>query len=214
MGEVAVLVPVLDRPHRVAPLLRSLQDTSPEAEALFICTPGDMGEIEAVKAAGAGHILIEGNYATKIRAGVEATSGPLVFTAADDLLFRRNWLEVARGYLEGGIEVVGVNDLLSRPHRPEHATHFLMTRSYAEAPTADGCPGPFFDGYHHWACDDELIATAKARHAYAYAADSIVEHLHHQDGRAPDDDTYLKGRSNARADLLLFRRRARRFRWT
>ena len=83
-----------------------------------------------------------------------------------------------------------------------------MTREYAELSTIDGGPGPFHQGYHHWFCDDELIATAGKRGVYAYASDAVVEHLHAKAGKAPDDDTYRKGEEKWELDRSIFNGRA------
>lgn len=204
-AELAVLVPVLGRPHRVAPTLAGFSMTAPGCEVLFIVDPSDEEEIAAIEHLGADYIAPGGNYASKIRAGVEATEQRLIFTGADDLSPEAGWLEAAVEVMQTeGAEVVGVNDLISRSR--SHATHFLMLRDYAERPTIDDQPGPFFDGYHHWYVDDELIATARHRDTYAYAERSHVRHLHPMVG-GQDDDTYRKGRSERRNDKLLFTER-------
>jgi hypothetical protein len=213
-AELVVLVPVLRRPHRVGPTIGGFTATVPGCRILFIPDPDDLAERQAIEGLGAEQLPVAGNYARKIRAGVEETGEPLIFTGADDLAPHAGWFEAAKGWLgtptlEGGhVQVVGVNDLIPRPHRPQHATHFLMAREYAEQPTIDGGPGPFHEGYHHWYCDDELIATATKRGVYAYGGDVPVVHLHHMAGRAPDDDTYRQGRENWRIDRRHFLKRS------
>lgn len=209
---LAILVPVLGRPHRVRPFLAGVEQTVPGAHVVFIGDPHDQAQREAIEAY-SGPVKVSdhypgGNYASKIRFGVEATDEPLIFTGADDLEFRPNWLKKAKVHLGNGCEVVGVNDLCSeRVKAGVHATHFLMTRAYAERSTIDGQPGPFFDGYSHWFCDDELVATAKHRGAIRFALDAHVAHLHPMTGTAPDDETYKKGRSRRRRDRKLFQSR-------
>lgn len=149
-----------------------------------------------------------GSYAAKINAGVEATDEALVFIGADDLRFRARWLENAVTKMPGA-QVVGVNDCIHRPRRPQHATHFLMTREYAERPCLDGTPGPLALAYRHSFVDDELIATATKRGVYAYAARSRVAHLHPMAKTAPDDATYRRGRAHFRSDARLFTQRSR-----
>lgn len=206
---VAILVPVLGRPHRVEPTLAAFTETVPSARVLFLADPDDLLEQRAIHAAEADHALIRGGYAKKIAAGVRLTTEPLVFLAADDLAPQPGWYEAARARLAGGVEVVGVNDLIPRrPGREGHATHFLMTREYAERPCIDGSPGPLHEGYDHSFVDDELIATATRRGVYAYAEDAHVRHEHPMTGTAPDDDTYRKGRKRFRADRVLFHRRS------
>jgi hypothetical protein len=204
---LAILVPVLDRPQNVLPLLESIHANTPApVRVLWICDPGDIAEQDAIAREGGQMISPSGSYAAKIRAGVEATTESLLFLAADDIRFQAGWLEEAIRLMPAA-QVVGVNDGIPRPQRPEHATHFLMTRAYAELPCIDGHPGPLFGGYSHWRVDDELIATAKKRGCYAYAPAAVVEHVGHPMQGGQDDDTYRKGRANARWDGKVFRRR-------
>jgi glycosyltransferase involved in cell wall biosynthesis len=211
-SELAILVPVLGRPHRVKPLLDSIEASTPGARVVFICDPDDTDEVNAIREARGGYsfipeiLITAGGYAKKINRGVARTSEPLLFLGADDLEFRPGWFEAARIKVKHGAHVVGVNDLINR--RRIHATHFLMTRDYAERETIDGGRGPLHEGYHHWFVDDELIATAKKRGVYAYAQRAHVEHLHPMMG-AEDDEVYELGRSNARADRATHRKRQR-----
>ena len=209
MTDLAILVPVLRRPQNVAPLVASIDRTTPPARVLFLADPGDTAEHEAIHDAGAEMLVVDGNYARKITYGVWNTSESLVFTAADDLEFRSGWLDAARAGLDSGARVVGVNDLIERrPSRVGHATHFLMTRDYAEQPTIDGGHGPFHHGYDHSFCDDELIATATYRGVYAYCDQAHVKHSHPMAG-GPDDETYRKGRAKFQHDRRIYQRRAR-----
>lgn len=206
---VAILVPVLNRPQNVKPLLDSIRASTPQPHrVLFICDPGDIAEQDAIAREGGWMISPGGTYAQKINAGCKATDEPLVMFAADDLRFHPGWLTAALAAMTGGVQVVGLNDLIDRPLRPEHATHFLVTRAAASLPCIDGGRGPLCEGYGHWRTDDELIATATKRGMYAYEAAAVVEHFHPMTGAAPDDATYRKGRATARRDGRLFLRRA------
>ncbi len=207
---VVVLVPVLNRPANVRPLLDSIRATTPEPyRVLFLCDPGDWAEHDAIALAEGWMLSPGGGYAAKIRAGVEATDEPLIFLGADDLTFLPGWLDAARGAMRNGVQVVGVNDLIPRrPGREGHATHFLMTRAAATRPTMDGEPGPLSQAYSHSFVDDELIATATKRGMYAYEPRARVRHSHPMAG-GEDDDTYRLGRAQFRQDRKLFLRRSR-----
>lgn len=201
---VAILVPTLARPQNVAPLVESIQAFTPQPyRILFICDPGDVPAQDEIAKAGCQMISPGGGYAHKIRAGIHATDEALIVTAADDLRFTPDWLEAASSRLSDTIQVVGLNDGIRRRKRPEHATHFLMTRAAAQLPCLDGSPGPFFD-YGHWRCDDELIATATKRGMYAYAPESLVRHVNHPMQGGPDDSTYRLGRAHAATDNYTF----------
>jgi hypothetical protein len=203
--ELVVLVPVLMRPHRVGALISSVMATTPEASILFIPDPDDTAEREAIRAHGAEELPVEGGYARKINAGVRATTEPLIFLGADDLAFKADWFARAKLAMVDKIGVVGINDLV--PRRRNHATHFLLTRAYAELPTIDGGPGPLHEGYNAWYCDDELIATARHRDAYAYTPFAEVEHLHPMAGKSDEDAVYRRGRRLSRHDRMIFAER-------
>ena len=207
MSDLAWLVPVLNRPRNVAPLLQAIQATTPTARVLFICDPDDVDEQRAIAIAGGTMISPGGGYPAKINAGVKATTEPFVLLGADDLRPHLGWFETAKAAMTGDVQVVGLNDLIPRAERPEHATHFLLTREAASLRCLDGSPGPMYAGYTSWCSDDELIATACKRGMYAYCPDAIVEHVGHPMIGGPDDDTYRKGRLHARMDRKHFRRR-------
>lgn len=218
MRELVWLVPVLGRPQYVRPLLDSIERTTPTARVLFLADPGDEAERRAIRRERerptlcVDAVATGGGWAAKINAGVRHTDEPLIFLGADDLRPRPGWFEAAKKRLLPPVGVVGVDDLIDRPRRPQHATHFLMTREYAERGTIDGAAGPVHEGYGHWHCDDELIATAIARGAYAYAPEAQMEHLHPMVDPDLDDATYQRGRSQARTDRRTFLQR--RSLWT
>lgn len=214
-ADLAVLVPLLRRPHRVAPFLDSLQAaTTVPHRVVFCCTPDDQATIDAVEAAGYEPLLVEwrrnGDYARKIQAGIDTTTEPFVFTGADDLRFHPRWFENAAARMTEQVGVVGTNDLCSqRVMAGEHGTHFLVARWYCELGTIDGEPHLFHHGYRHEFVDDELVGTAKKRGAWAHAPDSVVEHLHPMNGQAPVDDLYAAQAARMRASRHLYLRRRR-----
>ena len=211
---VAIIVPMLGRPHRVAPLLESIEQATPEPHrVVFVCTPGDPAE-EAVHASGYRPLLVgyqkRGDYARKIQAGIAATDEPLLFTGADDLQFHPGWLPAAAALMSGPVGVVGTNDLCNaRVMRGEHATHFLVARWYVKVGTIDEPGILFHHGYRHEYVDDELVGTAKRRGAWAFAADSHVEHLHPMGGKVPTDPLYDKQRQRMMSSKPTYDRRKR-----
>lgn len=206
---LAILVPVLRRPHRVAPLLASIAAATPKPyRVLFICDPGDREEQDAIAMAGGEMISPGGNYASKINAGVRHTTEPLLFLGADDLQFHPGWFEAAACRLTDTIGVVGTNDLCNRRVvNGEHSTHSLVARWYAELGTIDKPGDVLCEIYAHEFVDDEFVETAKYRRAYAHAHDSIVEHLHPQVGKAPMDDLYAAQPVRMRQGRRVYRQR-------
>ena len=209
-----VVIPVLRRPHRVAPLLESLIDSRQPCWPLFVCTNGDAEEIEAVRQTGMAYLVIppneRGDYACKIQAGFEHTSDPFIFTGADDLNFHKGWLEAALRCMEDpAIGVVGTNDLgNSRVMEGRHSTHSLVRRTYVEQHGTIDQPGQVLHpGYWHEYVDDELVQTAKVRKAWAFAEDSVVEHLHPNWGKSDMDPLYDEQYTRMIVDKPLFKRR-------
>jgi hypothetical protein len=216
-SEIVIIVPVLRRPHRAAPLVESVRSTS-DARVLFVASPDDDAEQQAVAATGADILVLDqrpgcGDYARKINTAYRATSEPLMFLGADDLLFHAGWFGAAVAKLTAGVGVVGTNDLGNpRVIRGDHATHCLVRRSYVdEFGTIDRAGEVLFEGYYHEFVDDEFVGTAKHRGAWAFAADSIVEHLHPHWGKAPTDDLYDAQARRMKASRPLYQRR--RPRW-
>lgn len=211
---VAIIVPMLGRPHRVEPLLASIEAATPEPHrVVFVATPGDPAET-AIRDAGHQPLLVKyekkGDYARKIQAGIDATTEPLIFTGADDLQFHPGWLPAARAAMTDGIGVVGTNDLCNpRVIRGEHATHFLVARWYVQLGTIDQPGVLFHHGYRHEYTDDELVGTARRRGAWAFSPDSIVEHLHPMGGKTPMDVLYAQQGMRLNASRALYQRRRR-----
>lgn len=218
--ELAILVPVLRRPHRVAPLLTSIRQATPgHPRIIFIADADDEPELAELRRhldygvtdLGVIELPPPVNYATKINVAVRETTEPLVFLGADDLEFHAGWLEAAKAKLEPGIGVVGVNDLANeRVMRGELATHSLVTRDYAELGKIDG-PELLHPEYPHEYVDREFTETAIARGAFAYAPDAVVEHLHPMVGKAPLDDLYRGVRGRMRLGRRIYHRRKRRW---
>lgn len=211
---LVILVPMLGRPHRVNPLLESIRAVTPAAKVLFMLTMNDGDVRRAVIESGSSfHEMAfrqTGDYATKINTGVSLTTEPLIFTAADDLKFHLGWFEAALAALTPGIGVVGTNDLGNpRVMAGQHATHFLVTREYAQLGTIDQPNSGmiFSPQYPHEFIDDELIGTARYRRAWAMAIDAHVEHLHPNWGKGQLDGLYLQQRRRMQIGRTIYERR-------
>lgn len=229
-AEVVIVVPVMARPHRVEPLMESVAAATPEPyRLLFVAHGDDLDELDALRSAGADHLVrpgarISGDYSRKINLGARESDEPLIFTGADDLVFRPGWLAAAKRRLgpakrwvedplppDTVIGVVGTQDL-GNPDvlQGQHATHSIVTRAYMQDFGVFDQPGAIYhEGYDHNYTDIEMVQTAKARFAFVHAEDSIVEHLHPSWKKAPGDAVYELGRARWAEDNRLWRRRRR-----
>ena len=208
---IAVLVPTLGRPHRVASVVANLEATAPEAAVYFIYEAHDTDTADAVAAAGARYVVNERSpsYAGAVNTALLATDEPLLYVAADDFYWHPDWLPPLLDLAdEHGL--VGSNDL----HNPDvlagrMATSFLVRRDYALTAVVDEPGVMLHEGYTHNFVDAEIVATAQSRGQFAHAPTSRVEHLHYLWGLAAKDATYDKTLEHHAADAALFERRRR-----
>ncbi len=191
---VVVLVPMLGRPHTVAPLRESLAASTDRARLLWLLTEGDADVIDAV--GGDDKLLMpprpRGDYAAKMNAGYRASTEQWLFLGACDIRFHPGWLEACAAQVAARCGVVGTNDLGNqRTATGQLSTHTLVTRDYVDTFGTVDRPGELLhEGYWHEFCDNELIDTAKARGQYGHAPTAIVEHLHPLWGKSEPDAMY------------------------
>jgi hypothetical protein len=209
---IAVIVPVLNRPQRVRPLVDSFRAATSEADArlYFVVQASDKAELAAIMEIGGMDILvvtdIDRSWAKKINRGYERTREPWLLLGADDLAFREGWVDVVRERLRVHPGVLGTNDL-GNPNTisGSTSTHPLVRRLYADiCGTVDARHAVLHEGYDHNYPDTELVETAKRRGLYLHAHDCVVEHLHPAWNKGTTDTTYLLGARRVREDSALF----------
>lgn len=207
---LVVLVPVLNRPQNVQPLIESFATSGAPGRLLFIATATDTAEVDELDRREADYLLApKEGWPAKINYGYAHSSEDWMLCAADDIRFHPGWWQATRVARMSTAGVVGTNDL-GNPAviRGDHATHPLVRRIYVDQyGTLDGPGQVVHDGYHHWYVDNELVETAKARGMFQPCLDSVVEHLHHRWGRGEYDDTYQLGEAHTEADRHLYERR-------
>lgn len=208
--EVAVIVPVLERPQNAGPFMTSLRASTGLATVYAVCN--DDTDKKAWNDAGATVLHSDKiGFADKVNIAYPQTTEPWIFLAGDDVTFRAGWWDqVQRVAKSSGTKVVGTNDLANpMVIDGEHATHFAIERAYIDEHGAswDGPGVVCHDGYRHWFIDDEIITAAKARDVWAPCLASYVEHRHPLWGTAEVDETYLRGDRHRDKDQKLFEAR-------
>lgn len=210
MSDVAILVPVLDRPHRVAPLLQSIAEaTDVPYRVIFGCS--DQPTVDELDRLGAWYVRdeggSEGTWPKRINRLYREVNEPYILTGADDLAFRTNWFQAAMCEMDKfqGGGVVAVNDLHNSA-----GTHFIISRSYIETIGASGDgPGTLMcEDFLHCYADDNCRSVAMFHDRFAFAKDSVIEHLHVGAGKAPMDSTYALGESTMAQGLAVYRSRS------
>jgi hypothetical protein len=220
VSDLVIIVPMLGRPHRVEPLLESIEAATPATHSvLFVATAGDAEVIGAINERVGPTVRLltigrnsVGDYAKKINTAYRQSSEPFMFLGACDLHFHPGWFEAAvRHFVDPTVGVVGTQDLCNgRVIRGEHSTHSLVSRRYVDQfGTIDHKQQVLHEGYPHEWVDDEFVETAKSRGAFRFERDSIVEHLHPLVGKAPSDPMYAAERVRMRKGYPIYRKRSR-----
>ncbi len=206
-----VLVPVLNRPQNVAPLIESFEASGTPGALIFVMTEGDADEQTVVKAATP--YWMESPLVTwpeKINWAYNYVrdNADWVLFGADDITFHEGWWD-ATGPLRAvpEVSVIGTNDLGNpRVIAGEHTTHALVRSTYLG--TVDDPDSIVHTGYKHWCVDDEFLWTAKMRGCWSFCPGAVIEHNHPYWKKGEWDDTYAKGEENSAADLALWAERA------
>lgn len=212
---VAVIVPAMRRPHRVAPFMESLRSSTENATAYFVCDQDDTEQIAAVLAAGAEVITNQSashTFATKANLGYRSTSEPWLLFVGDDVRFQSGWKESALIAAGDRHHLVATNDLGNRAVMAgQHATHPLIRREWLDTHGAswDGPGTVAHEGYAHWFVDNEWSTVARMAGVFVFSPESVIEHLHPIWGKGEDDEVYRLGQSKASADQALWERRCK-----
>jgi len=223
MSNVDVLVPVLCRPHRVLPLMRSFGSSGASGRLLFVANEGDEEELAIIDKVGAEVLIVPDtclSWPQKINRSFVETEADWVLLGADDVHFHPGWWQATQGLRDSDkFGLIGTNDL-GNPVvlRGEHATHPLISRRYAlDYGTFDTPPGSgvvVHEGYRHWFVDNELVATAKLRGKWTPCLESVVEHLHPYWGKGEWDEVYELGERERLADQKLWSERSDALLWS
>jgi glycosyltransferase involved in cell wall biosynthesis len=225
MSELVVLVPVLNRPGNVRPLVESWRASKTPGRLCFILSDGDTEEETAVFDADnpqwttsistQDHTskttsISAQDYASKMNHGYKETTAPWLLLAADDITFTPGWWDATKPARDAGYQVIGTNDDANpRVTSGAHSTHTLVARDYitTRGASLDG-PGVLcHEGYGHNFVDDELIGLARARGVWTPCLDAHLPHRHPAFGTAENDDTYRKGQASWDADRDLWQSR-------
>ena len=227
---ITAIIPVLNRPKNVEPLIKSFVENSPKdlVDMLFVTSDSCQAEIREIKrcsslgpvavAVAPGEVL---SWAKRINWGINHSKSyhhfeecaPWVLCGADDIIFHAGWFEAAKEAANGFSGVIGTNDL-GNPSCMDgtHTTHPLVDRKYVtEHGTMDEVGRFLHEGYQHNFVDLELVSTAVKRGCWKHAGNCHIEHNHPSWNKNQWDEVYQRGQSNWANDRLLWLDRAAKF---
>lgn len=187
---VSVLFPTTGWPERAERCLRQLRNTA-GAHEIEIIAAVDADPVTAKRIAPLVDRLIvcpeyRGCSASWNACLAESTGDPVVF-AADDLIWRKGWLDAALEALDAfddGWGMVGFND--GHWNGDDLSTHYLMSRRFI-VEVLGGVVA--WDFYEHSFNDVEVNERAKAAERFIWAQDAHVFHEHWTYGDRPQDAT-------------------------
>lgn len=128
-----------------------------------------------------------------------------------NLHFTAGWLEACQEQLaaDDRIGVVGTVDGATRAPRPVTRPHTASSPAPTPTRAAPSTPGRILhEGYLDEMVDDELVATARHRDAYAHAFNALVTHRHWSDGGRPRNHVDADHELRMVAGRRLFNQRA------
>ena len=207
---LATLVPVLNRPGNVVPLVESWLASGTPGRLVFVVEVDDVAELQAVEAVTSFkgvdrlEVVDAHTWGEKINTAIRVVDADWYLCAADDVRFVAGWWQTtAKLRADPDVAVIGTNDSFDGSGNPrvwagDHTVHPLVRGTYARGPNLDG--GPFcVEDVAHWGSDDLIVAVAKYRGRWAYAPGAVVEHLHPywRNKEVPWDETYAHGEASA-----------------
>lgn len=202
MPTAAVICPSARRPHNARELCEAFEDTAdPASVDLILAVDDDDPHLPGYRQVEDAHPWIT----LWIAEGSPHRIGPIINQAAMDLLDSEappdligfmgddhrpqtpGWNQILGGELKDRIGVAYGNDM--------HQRGKLPTACLISAPLVRAMGGLAPPGVGHLFLDDWWLRVGKVTHL-AYRDDVIIEHLHPDAGKAPDDETYARGGRN------------------
>lgn len=215
MNPLAIIVPVMRRPHNAHPFMASLRMSMTEPRTVYaVCDPGDDPTIGAWAGEGAVTLICPNGstFPIKVQYAYTETKSEWIMLVGDDVRFARGWwAEVMKvACMNPEAQLISTNDM----HNPFvtagiHATHPVIRRSWVDECGAswDG-PGHIAHvGYSHAYVDEEWTTKARMDGVFAPALAARVDHLHPTWSGSAWDDVYALGIEHYGEDHELFNMR-------
>lgn len=203
---VAVIVPTLGRPDKLAPLVENIAEATDSPHRIyFVMEAHDRDSIDV--AAGLDSIDVIGDFgscAAAVNAGYQACDEEFFAVANDDCRFHAGWDTAALAHMSESTHIVGLND-----GSGDCKCFSIARRSYiAEHSGVFDKPDTVYHPYQSQCCDTEFAFYAQLRGVWADAHDAVCEHVHWRFGKADrNHPNYLKAQETNAADLAEYNRR-------
>ena len=190
---IQVIVPTYKRIQNIDKCFSNILET-PDCEPLFVVHESDIDSLNEVKRLSAKY-TIDKQLPSGVNAsncGYWAVKTNWFVLSQDDIIFHKGWLDNAKKHISKGIKVVGLYDGYPYHLQSQHSVSWLINKNYVQRNSLSiGHKNVLFNpDYKKNYADNELNDTAKFRGVWAYASDSLAEHLHPGFNKSPMDSTY------------------------
>ena len=175
--KVTVLLPTFHRPVKLRRVLDSIVETAPDVRIVVAIEPDDPQAAEIASEYNADIAVCKARRLGCSNAWNEALrlapDSDIYVIAADDCIFKANWLSASLSALKklGGSGLVAFRS----GRRLEMGDHYMMTRDFIVKYHGGVAAIPH---YQSWCVDDEAQLRAKRAGLWALAQDAIVVHDH------------------------------------
>ncbi len=197
---ISIILPTRHRVDSVNRLFHSIEATADKADRLEIILyiDNDDYESQALEKSGLNLVKLVGRRTSMgemTRQCYEASSSPYILLLNDDAVCRtKGWDTRILGVFDkypDGVALVWCNDLFRGSDIPNFPT---LSRDLCKL-IGGICP----EDYNRDYIDTHLLDLFRKLYAlgyyrFEYLEDVIIEHLHHEAGKAEIDDTYIKPR--------------------
>lgn len=190
---IQVIVPTYKRIQNIEKCFNNILET-PDCEPLFVVHESDIDSLNEVKRLGAKYV-VDKQLPSGVNAsncGYWAVKTNWFVLSQDDIIFHKGWLDNALKHISKGVKVVGLYDGYPYHLQSQHSVAWLINKNYVQRNSLSiGHKNVLFNpDYKKNYADNELNDTAKFRGVWAYASDSLAEHLHPGFNKSPMDSTY------------------------
>lgn len=189
---IQVIVPTYKRIQNISKCYNNIIETG--AVPLFVVHESDPDSLEEVKRLGAKYTIDKQppSGVNASNAGYWAVKTNWFVLSQDDIIFHKGWLDNAKKHISKGIKVIGLYDGYPYHLQSQHSVSWLINKNYVQRNSLSiGHKNVLFNpDYKKNYADNELNDTAKFRGVWAYASDSLSEHLHPGFNKSPIDSTY------------------------
>lgn len=207
---IDIIIPTYKRIQNISKCFNNILET-PDCRPLFVIHESDKESLDEVNRLGVDYTIDK-----QLPSGVNASNcgywsvkSNWFVLSQDDIIFHPNWLDNAKKYIIKGIKVIGLYDGYPYHLQSQHSVAWLINRNYVQRNSLSiGHKNVLFNpDYKKNYADNELNDTAKFRGVWAFASDSLAEHLHPGFNKSQMDSTYQMNENFLSEDRELYNSR-------